>query len=147
MKNFFRNLSTFSAGRTIVQAFSISLFAVIVVNAQTPASSTPSSAPSSTPAKGQPAAPASTGQTTTTGTQTTTQQSTEKGADPKKSADPKALLNQVEKADEKANDKNAATNEDADEAYRQAELTKMRRKIFGYQLFNNSKLSFYNFED
>ncbi|WP_298349907.1 SLBB domain-containing protein [Runella sp.] len=142
MKNFFRNLSTFSAGRTIVQAFSISLFAVIVVNAQTPASSTPSSAPSSTPAKGQPAAPASTGQTTTTGTQTTTQQSTEKGADPKKSADPKALLNQVEKADEKANDKNAATNEDADEAYRQAELTKMRRKIFGYQLFNNSKLSF-----
>ncbi|MFN8348201.1 MAG: SLBB domain-containing protein [Spirosomataceae bacterium] len=139
MKKFFRNLSTLSAGRVILQTFSISLLAVILVNAQTPASSTPSSAPATAPTQGQPSAPTTTGQTTQTGTQTTTQQSPDKGADPKKATDPKTV-NQVEKANEKANDAAAGTNEDAEEAYRQAELTKMRRKIFGYQLFNNTKI-------
>lgn len=143
MKKFFRSLSTFSAGRAIVQIFSISLLSVIFVNAQTPASTGSSSGSTGAPTQGQPSAPTTTGQTTNTGTQTaTSQQSTEKGADPKKSADPKALLNQVEKANEKANDQNANTNEDSEEAYRQAEMSKLRRRIFGYQLFNNPNVSF-----
>lgn len=137
MKKFFKN---FSAGRAILHIFSISLLTAVLVNAQTPAGAGSSSGSTSAPAQGAPSAPSTAGPTTTTGAQTTTTTAptADKGADAKKSADPKALINQVEKA----NDQNATTTEESDEAYRQAEMAKMRRKIFGYQLFNNPNVSF-----
>jgi protein involved in polysaccharide export with SLBB domain len=138
MKKFFKN---FSAGRAILHIFSISLLTATLVNAQTPAGAGSSSGSTSAPAQGAPATPSPAGQTSSTGTQTTTTTTAptaDKGADAKKSADPKALINQVEKA----NDQNANTNEESDEAYRQAEMAKIRRKIFGYQLFNNPNVSF-----
>jgi protein involved in polysaccharide export with SLBB domain len=137
MKKFFKN---FSAGRAILHIFSISLLTATLVNAQTPAGAGSSSGSTSAPAQGAPTAPSTAGQTTTTGAQTTTTTAptADKGADAKKSADPKAPNNQVEKT----NDQNATTTEESDEAYRQAEMAKMRRKIFGYQLFNNPNVSF-----
>lgn len=141
MKKFFKD---FSAGRAVLHLFSISLLTATLVNAQTPASTgSSSSSSSSAPAQGQAPAsttPGSTAPTTTTSSTTTT---ADKGTDAKKSADPKALINQVEKANDKETTAaDAQSNEDTEEAYRQAELNKMRRKIFGYQLFNNANVSF-----
>lgn len=141
MKKFFENFSTVRASQTILEAFLISLFAVAMVAAQTPTGTGSSTGTTGASSQGQPSTTAPAGQsTTTTGNQTiTTQQATDKGSDTKKSADPKALVDQVEKANVKTDD---ALNGDSEEAYRQAELAKIRRKIFGYQLFNNPSVSF-----
>ncbi len=136
MKKFLKKIS---AGRAILHLFSISLLTATLVKAQTPAGTGTSSGSTAAPTQST-TAPATAGSpptTAPTSTQTTTtQQSTEK------SADPKALINQVEKANEKTNDQNANTDEGAEEAYRQAEMGKLRRRIFGYQLFNNPNVSF-----
>jgi len=127
MKKFFKD---FSAGRAVLHLFSISLLTATLVNAQTPAGpGSSSSSSSSAPAQGQ--APASTTPGSTAPTTTTPTTSTaDKGSDAKKSADPKALINQVEKANDKETTAaDAQSNEDTEEAYRQAELNKMRRKI------------------
>lgn len=144
MKNFFESFSVPSARRAIFHVCLISFVTIIIAKAQTPTGTgTGSTGSSSTsaPAQGQPTAPSTTAQPAKTGTPTTTtQQSTDKGTDVKKSADPKAVLTQDEKAKEIKDEK--ATTEDAEEAYRQAELAKVRRKIFGSQLFNNPKVDF-----
>lgn len=132
MKKFFKD---FSAGRAILNLFSISLVTATLVNAQTPAG-TGSSSSSSVPAQSQ--VPAAKALTTTTPSSATT---ADKGSDAKKSADPKAL-EKVKEKDSESTETNPQSEEEAEEAYRQAELSKMRRKIFGYQLFNNPNVSF-----
>ncbi|MEZ4900822.1 MAG: SLBB domain-containing protein [Spirosomataceae bacterium] len=141
MKKQFWSFTSSVVSRTILHTFLVSLFAVVVVNAQTPTGTGSSAGSTGTSSQGQSSTPANTGQTTaTTGTQTTsTQQAADKGTDTKKSADPKALIDQVEKANLKTDE---GLNEDSEEAYRQSELAKVRRKIFGYQLFNNPTVSF-----
>ncbi|WP_037325734.1 polysaccharide biosynthesis/export family protein [Runella zeae] len=140
MKKFFGSFSAMHATRAFLHVFSVSLFTLTAVYAQTPTGGAPSGS-SGTATQGQPSAPSSTGQPSTTAPSTNTTPSTttatEKGSDPK--ADPKTAIDQVEKATDQ---KDQATTADADEALREAELTKLRRKIFGYQLFNNSKVSF-----
>lgn len=136
MKKF---LKDFSAGRAILNLFSISLVTATLVNAQTPTGKG-SSTSSSVPAQSQ--VPAAKALTTTTPSSATT---ADKGSDAKKSADPKALEKVKEKEKEKdseSTETNLQSEEEAEEAYRQAELSKMRRKIFGYQLFNNPNVSF-----
>lgn len=136
MKKFFKY---FSAGRAILNLFSISLVTATLVNAQTPTGKG-SSTSSSVPAQSQ--VPAAKALTTTTPSSATT---ADKGSDAKKSADPKALEKVKEKEKEKdseSTETNLQSEEEAEEAYRQAELSKMRRKIFGYQLFNNPNVSF-----
>lgn len=146
MKKFFGSFSVSSARRAILHVCLISFVAISTVKAQTPAGTgTGSTGTGSTgaPAQGQPTAPSNAGQPARTGSQTaapTTPQTAEKGTDIKKSADPKAVLTQDEKAKE-IKDENAVP-EDAEEAYRQSQLAKMRRKIFGNQLFNNPKVDF-----
>lgn len=140
MKKFFKD---FSAGRAVLHLFSISLLTATLVNAQTPAGpGSSSSSSSSAPAQGQaPATPSSTAPGTTT---TPTTSTADKGSDAKKSADPKALINQMEKAKDKAVDKDGEVvqAEVDEETYRETQLAKLRRKIFGYQLFNNSNITF-----
>lgn len=138
MKKFFKD---FSAGRAVLHLFSISLLTATLVNAQTPASTgSSSSSSSSAPAQGQ--APASTTPGSTAPTTTTS--TADKGVDAKKSADPKALINQMEKAKDKNVDKDGEVVENVvdEETYRETQLAKLRRKIFGYQLFNNSNVTF-----
>jgi protein involved in polysaccharide export with SLBB domain len=148
MKKFFGSFSVSSAHRAILHICLISFATIFIANAQTPAgtgtgSTGTGTGSTGTPAQGQPTVPSTTGQPVRAGSQTTTpttQQSVDKGTDVKKSADPKAVLTQDEKAKD-IKDENAAV-EDTEEAYRQAELAKMRRKIFGNQLFNNPKVDF-----
>jgi protein involved in polysaccharide export with SLBB domain len=139
MKKFFGSLSLSSARRTIFNVCLVSVLAIMSINAQTPAgagSTSSGSAGAGAPAaaQGQPSA-TNAGNTPTAAQQSAINNAMSKKAEQAK--DPNAPVNPTEtktKADTVALD--------PEEAYRQAQLVKLRRKIFGTQLFNNPKVDF-----
>jgi protein involved in polysaccharide export with SLBB domain len=113
------------------------LFAQTSTGAGAPAgtpASTPTQGPTNTQRTGGPQ-----GNTTAPTTQTApTPTATDNN---KKSGDANTTTDQVEKSTDTPKGE-AVENEGAEEAYRQAELNKLRRKIFGTQIFNNKSISF-----
>ncbi len=138
MKKFFGSFSVSSASRAISQVCLISFLTIVLAKAQTPAGTgtgTSSGSSTSAPAQGQPSA------TNAGSTPTAAQQSAINNAMSKKAEqvkDPQAPVNPTETKTDSA----ASAALDPEEAYRQAQLVKLRRKIFGTQLFSNSKINF-----
>lgn len=126
---------------SFLQVLFLSLTLQTAPFAQTPTGAgAPAGTPSGAPTQG-PANPQRSGTSQGTTTTTTAPTTTASTADNNKSADPKSPTNQIEKSTDTPKGE-AAENEGAEEAYRQAELNKLRRKIFGTQIFNNKSISF-----